>query len=219
MASGKNLVGSSVADYFSPNPRVATNVQGILLQTTANNDTLNGSFGNDTMDGGAGNDIINGGSSTNSLSVPFVDPFVGDMLIGGLGNDTLTGGSGSDNFVFINFKPGEVDVITDLRPTTEADLILISASGFGSSLEAGQAGAFAPLVGQFGFRAVAGLLEGVNAATPIGISTVGYDSVNGGLYFDQDGGGTATTYKLFAQLSDSHLLTSLLIRESIKIIA
>jgi hypothetical protein len=42
---------------------------------------------------------------------------------------------------------------------------------------------------------------GVNAATPIGISTFGYDTNGGGLYFDRDGGGTGTTYELFAQLS------------------
>ncbi|WP_019500740.1 calcium-binding protein [Pseudanabaena sp. PCC 6802] len=189
--NGKSLVGAPTADSFSPDPGVATTAAGILLQTTVNDDILTGNAGADFMDAGAGNDSINGGSEN-------------DTLIGNTGFDTLTGGTGADIFRFVNFSlsPEEIDTLTDYRRTGDGDIIEISASAFGGSLVAGQAGAFAPaLPGQFGFRAVAGGLTGINAATPIGISTIGYDTNGGGLYFDQDGGGLGTTYVQFAQLS------------------
>ncbi len=187
--NGKNLVGTDVADAFSPVAGQSTTANGILLQTTVNDDILTGNAGSDIMDAGAGNDSLNGGNGN-------------DTLIGNTGIDTVTGGAGADRFTFVNFTPGEVDVLTDFRDFDDGDSIRISAAAFGGSLVAGQTGAFAPAVGlNFGFRTVAGSLEGINAATPIGISTVGYDSVNGGLYFDLDGGGTGTNYVRFAQLS------------------
>ncbi len=187
--NGLSLVGSPVADSFSPIAGVATTANGILLQSTVNDDILTGNGGNDIMDGGAGNDRINGGDGA-------------DTLIGNTGADTLTGGAGLDAFRFVNFTPGEIDTLVDFRRTTDADIIQLSAGGFGGSLVAGQTGAAAPaLPAQFGFLAVAGGLTGINAPTGIGISTVGYDLLGGGLYFDRDGGGTGTTYELFAQLS------------------
>ncbi len=187
--NGVNLVGSPVADSFSPEAGIATTANNILLQTTVNDDILTGNAGADFMDGGAGNDNINGGQGV-------------DTLIGNTGADTLTGGTESDFFRFVNFTLGEVDTIIDFRRTTDADIIQLSAGGFGGSLVAGQTGAAAPaLPNQFGFLAVAGGLTGINATTGIGISTVGYDNLGGGLYFDLDGGGTGTTFELFAQLS------------------
>jgi Ca2+-binding RTX toxin-like protein len=191
MIGGRNLVGSNVADSFSPVAGVATTANGILLQTTVNDDTLTGNAGDDVMDGGAGNDIINGGDGA-------------DTLIGNTGEDRLTGGTGSDFFRFVNFTPGEIDVLTDYNDVPQGDRIQISAAAFGGSLVAGQFGAFAPVLpGQFGFFAPlpGGSLEGINAPTPIGISTVGYDRLNGGIYFDLDGGGLGTTFERFAQLS------------------
>lgn len=187
--NGKNLVGTDVADAFSPVAGQSTTANGILLQTTVNDDILTGNAGSDIMDAGAGNDSISGGNGN-------------DTMIGNTGVDTLTGGAGADRFTFVNFTPGEADILTDFRDSTDGDSIRISAAAFGGSLVAGQTGAINPaLPAQFGFRTVAGSLEGVNAATPIGISTVGYDSINGGLYFDLDGGGLGTNYVRFAQLS------------------
>jgi Ca2+-binding RTX toxin-like protein len=187
--NGKSLVGSPIADSFSPIAGVATTANGILLQTTVNDDILAGNGGNDFMDGGAGNDSINGGDDA-------------DTLIGNVGADTLTGGAGADLFRFVNFTPGEIDVLTDYNRLPPGDRIQISAAAFGGSLVAGQVGAFAPVLpGQFGFQSVVGALEGINATTPIGISTVGYDNLNGGLYFDRDGAGLGTTFVRFAQLS------------------
>jgi Ca2+-binding RTX toxin-like protein len=186
---GVSLVGSPTADSFSPDPGVATTAGGILLRTTVNDDILAGNGGDDFMDGGAGNDSINGGDGS-------------DILIGNAGADTLTGGAGGDFFRFVNFTPGEVDVLTDYNDVPQGDQIQISAAAFGGSLVAGQTGSpFPVLPFNFGLVVVAGALEGINAATPIGISTVGYDSTNGGLYFDRDGGGLGTTFERFAQLS------------------
>jgi Ca2+-binding RTX toxin-like protein len=176
--NGKSLVGSPIADSFSPVAGVSTTANGILLQTTVNDDILAGNGGNDFMDGGAGNDSINGGDGA-------------DILIGNTGADRLTGGADGDFFRFVNFTPGEIDVLTDYN-FPQGDRIQISAAAFGGSLIAG---------GLFGLQNVAGALEGANAATPIGISTVGYDFLGGGLYFDRDGGGLGTTFERFAQLS------------------
>ncbi|WP_019500737.1 calcium-binding protein [Pseudanabaena sp. PCC 6802] len=189
---GVSLVGSPVADSFSPNPGIATTANGILLQTTVNDDTLAGNGGDDFMDGGAGNDSIHGGDGA-------------DILIGNTGADTLTGGAGGDFFRFVNFTPGEIDVLTDYNDVPQGDQIQISAAAFGGSLVAGQTGVLFPAIPalpvNFGLVVTAGALEGINAPTPIGISTVGYDSANGGLYFDRDGGGLGTTFERFAQLS------------------
>ncbi|WP_019500172.1 calcium-binding protein [Pseudanabaena sp. PCC 6802] len=187
---GKNLVGSPTADTFTDDPTAATTADGIQLVTTVNDDTLTGNAGDDFMSGSAGNDIIRGNSGR-------------DTLVGNTGSDTLTGGSGTDFFRFVNFNPGEIDVITDYRGSVEGtpeDFIQVSAAAFRGSLVAGQkAGAAAPA--NFFFASGAGGVEGINSAAPIGTSAFFYDTVGGGVYFDQDGGGTGTRYVQFIQLS------------------
>ncbi len=205
---GINLVGSPVADAFSDDPAVATSANSILLQTTVNDDTASGGAGDDYIFGAAGNDILNGEDSTTAAAPtgPNLAPGLGDTLIGGTGFDTLTGGSGTDNFVLDIFQPGVVDTIADFKsavsPAGDNDRILISASGFGGSLVAGQtAGAAAPA--NFFFAApTPGGVEGQNAiAAPIGTSAFYYDNAGGGLYFDRDGGGTGTTFTQVAQIA------------------
>jgi Ca2+-binding RTX toxin-like protein len=191
--NGKSLVGSPIADSFSPIAGVATTANGILLQTTVNDDILTGNGGNDVMDGGAGNDRINGGDGA-------------DTLIGNLGSDTLTGGDASqDIFRFVNFTPGEVDVITDYRGAADDDVVEISAAGFGGTLIAGQVFA-APGAGVLGvnFEHDDGAGAPGSAAAlgyTLGISSFYYDNLGGGLYFDRDGAGLGTDFVLFAQLS------------------
>ncbi len=192
---GKNLIGSNVADSFSPVAGVATTANGILLQTTVNDDTLTGNAGDDIMDGGAGNDIINGGDGA-------------DTLIGNTGADRLTGGDVSDDvFRFVNFTPGEVDVITDYRGAAgiEDDLVEISAGAFGGTLIAGQTRAAAGF-GVFGVNFELDDFAGAPASAAIlgyslGISSFYYDNLGGGLYFDRDGAGLGTGWVQFAQLS------------------
>jgi Ca2+-binding RTX toxin-like protein len=200
---GKNLAGSPIPDSFSPIAGVATTANGILLLSTANDDTLTGGNGDDFMDGGAGNDIINGDSSTLGNSTLIGAISFGDTLIGGLGADTLTGGSGTDKFRFVNFTPGEVDVITDYRfaipPTGDNDIIEVSASAFGGSLVAGQT----PGPGRFIFVSSVGAAPANASAlgVAVGTSAFYYDQNGGGLYYDQDGGGTGKGFVQFAQLS------------------
>jgi Ca2+-binding RTX toxin-like protein len=191
--NGVSLVGSPIADSFSPIAGVATTANGILLQTTVNDDILTGNGGNDVMDGGAGNDRINGGDGA-------------DTLIGNIGADTLTGGDSSEDiFRFVNFTPGEVDVITDYRGAADNDIVEISAAGFGGALGAGQI--FAPpgtgvLGVNFEHRDGAGAPASAAALLySLGLPSFYYDNLGGGLYFDRDGAGLGTDFVLFAQLS------------------
>jgi Ca2+-binding RTX toxin-like protein len=193
--NGVSLVGSPIADSFSPIAGVATTANGILLQTTVNDDILTGNGGNDVMDGGAGNDRINGGDGA-------------DTLIGNLGADTLTGGDISDDiFRFVNFTPGEVDVITDYRGAAgiEDDLVEVSAAAFGGSLIAGQirAAAGAGVLGvNFELDDFAGApASAASLGYSFGISSFYYDNLGGGLYFDRDGAGLGAEWVQFAQLS------------------
>jgi Ca2+-binding RTX toxin-like protein len=200
---GSSLVGSPTADTFSDDPTAATTANGILLLTTVNDDTVNGNAGNDYMFGGDGNDILNGGPSSNT-------PFDGDgdaelapvdLIIGGRGFDTLTGGTDSDYFKLDVFEPGVIDTVTDFKPVTEFDRILISASGFGGSLIAGQTAPGAAPTSFFVSSGTGGV-EGQNAAAaPIGTSAFYYDTSAGGLYYDQDGAGTGKTFTQVAQIA------------------
>jgi Ca2+-binding RTX toxin-like protein len=207
---GKTLVGSNVADSFSPVAGIATTANGIQLLSSVNDDVLSGNGGNDFMDGGAGNDIINGGNDV-------------DTLVGNTGSDTLTGGLGSDFFRFVDFTFGEVDFITDFTSNSggevaPSEFIQISAAAFGGSLVAGQTqGAAAPA--NFFFSRNAGGVEGVNSTAPTGTSAFYYDTSGGGLYFDRDGGGTASTYTRFLQLSPVPINNNGIFGNSIQIIA
>jgi Ca2+-binding RTX toxin-like protein len=184
---GKSLVGTEVADSFSPETGVSTTANGIQLLSSVNDDTLAGNGGNDFMDGGAGNDKISGGDGD-------------DTLIGGAGADTLTGGDGFDRFRFTNFTPGEIDVITDFFGALPiGDRIEISAKAFGGSLVANTDGNISTSNGFF-VELTGNGVPGVSTA-PIGTSEIYYDSGFGGLYFDRDGGGTGTGFEQFAQFS------------------
>ena len=97
------------------------------------NDTISGGDQGDTLLGGAGDDVIGGGMGADTI-----DGGDGhDTITGGQGNDTLTGGSGSDTFVFAAPTGFGVDTITDFVSAT--DIIQVSASGFGGTLQAGTA--------------------------------------------------------------------------------
>jgi Ca2+-binding RTX toxin-like protein len=186
---GVSLEGTAVADAFDPDPGVATTANGILLQTTVNDDTLNGGSGNDVMDADAGNDILNGENGA-------------DTLIGGPGFDTLTGGDGFDTFRLTEFEPGIFDTITDFDFTTD-NFIQVSAAAFGGSLIAGQTPTFTGLgvlPTNFEVTSSAGSVEGQNSLGTIGISSFYYDNTGGGLFFDQDGGGTGESYTKIAQI-------------------
>jgi Ca2+-binding RTX toxin-like protein len=82
----------SVSDVFD----LVVTLQNLVLNGTANADTLNGGVGNDTLNGLAGNDILNGGAGD-------------DLLDGGAGNDTMNGGAGNDTYVV----DATADIVTE----------------------------------------------------------------------------------------------------------
>jgi hypothetical protein len=86
------------------------------------------------------------------------------------------------------------------------DTLQVSAAAFGGSLVPGQRGSGAAPTSFF-FSTAAGSVEGQNAdvvGAPIGTSTFYYDESpgagGGGLYYDQDGAGTARVFTKIAQI-------------------
>ena len=102
--------GVTVKDFYSgTNYQVETlqfadgstfnlSTQGITLQQTDADDTVNGTSYNDVIYGNGGHDTINAGEGN-------------DTIVGGIGNDILNGGNGDDTYVY-NLGDG-FDTITD----------------------------------------------------------------------------------------------------------
>lgn len=72
--------------------------QGLTLQQTNADDTVNGTSYNDVIYGNGGHDTINAGDGN-------------DTIVGGIGNDILNGGNGDDTYIY-NLGDG-FDTITD----------------------------------------------------------------------------------------------------------
>ena len=72
--------------------------QGITLQQTDADDTVNGTSYNDVIYGNGGHDTINAGEGN-------------DTIVGGIGNDILNGGNGDDTYIY-NLGDG-FDTITE----------------------------------------------------------------------------------------------------------
>ncbi len=145
------------------------------------NDVLAGGGGTDILSGGAGNDILRGGVGDDLLDGGDGN----DRLIGGPGSDELVGGLGDDRFIFDELAGGLVSDIDTLSDFTsdgiETDLIVLSSQVF-TALEADTSGQLA-----------AGQVVTLDfASNPDGITTgagwLVYDSINGSLYYDADGG-------------------------------
>jgi serralysin len=130
-----------------------------------------------------GTGAING--SGNSLNNIITGNGAANTLYGGAGSDTLSGGLGADKFWFKSKTDG-VDSI-DFK-SLEGDKILISASGFGGGLVAGQAITASQL-----------LVSGGSVATNTSQRLI-YNSATGGLFFDLDGSGAGASVQ-FATLS------------------
>ncbi|MEH1823662.1 MAG: calcium-binding protein [Nostoc sp.] len=113
-----------------------------------------------------------------------------DTLAGGKGNDSLIGGNGTDTFVFYNYNEG-VDDLYDFNATN--DLIQISAFYFAGGLSIGS-------------LSDAQFTLGTSATTSN--QRFIYDSITGGLYFDQDGSASGFSQVKFAQLSSGLSLTN-----------
>jgi VCBS repeat-containing protein len=163
-------------------------ISGGTLTVSAGNDPLVGTFGDDVLVGNAGNNVLSGGHGN-------------DRLVGGAGNDVLTGGFGSDIFDLSSLSDG-VDTITDFAAHVNngfrADIIQVSAAGFGGGLVAGDS------------------VTVMDNPDPLGVSvssgngyflfdTGGPDA--GSLYFDATGGSASDAIKI-AELSNVNLLQS-----------
>jgi Ca2+-binding RTX toxin-like protein len=143
---------------------------GAIATTIINDD------GTRRQRGTNGNDVLLG----TSLS---------DVLSGGLGNDTLTGGASGDSFSFAN--PNEkIDTITDFAPGI--DYLLVSASGFGGGLVAGDLISSAQFI--------------LGTAATNASQRFIYNSTSGALLFDSDGNGSIAAIQ-FATLSPNLALT------------
>lgn len=149
------------------------------IDGNAASNTLAGLDGDDSLFGRAGADRIEGGDGA-------------DRLAGGAGVDAVFGGDEADVFVF-DVAPGiaDRDNIQDFTPAD--DTLEISASLFGGGLVAGGAVPF------------------VSNANPSSNGFAGgvflYDTDNGRLLYDSDGGGGAAP-ELFAILMGAPTLTA-----------
>jgi Ca2+-binding RTX toxin-like protein len=113
-----------------------------------------------------------------------------DILVGGFGNDTLIGGSGIDKFTF-NSPTDGIATISDFN-AGQGDQIMISASGFGGGLAAGNLPSSQFTIGSSGANASDRFI---------------YNSSTGALFFDPDGNALQGQVQL-AVLSSNAALTS-----------
>ncbi|WP_307731951.1 putative Ig domain-containing protein [Massilia antarctica] len=104
--SAKDTGGLSASDVFD----LAVSIQNLLVNGSANADTLAAGDGNDTLNGLAGNDTLSGLGGD-------------DTLDGGVGVDRLIGGVGNDVFVV----DGTTDVIVE-NANEGNDLVKASAT-------------------------------------------------------------------------------------------
>nr|QIM10433.1 hypothetical protein PlAlph_3250 [uncultured Alphaproteobacteria bacterium] len=72
---------------FADNTTFNLSTQGITLQQTNADETVNGTSYNDIIYGNGGHDTINAGDGN-------------DTLVGGIGNDNLNGGDGDDTYIY-----------------------------------------------------------------------------------------------------------------------
>lgn len=143
--AGVKLTGRLVSDTLNGSAENDT------IDASWGNDTLNGLGGNDTLIGGLGSDTLNGGDGNDRLEGGnLLDVLNGgngdDTLIGGDDRDVLTGGAGRDVFRFeragdSSTKEKDRDVITDFKPGE--DKIDLSAIDANTSLSARGDQAFA----------------------------------------------------------------------------
>ncbi len=148
-------------------------VLGDDLYGGAGNDSLDGGRGFDRLDGGEGADYLDGGDGGDVIDGGRGD----DTILGGLGADSLIGGRGDNTFIYNTADEGG-DLFFDYR--AQHDQVLISATGFGSGLVAGQnlkdTGAY--------IESDTGL-----ATSAAGVGQFIYDGTFGVLYWDADGAG------------------------------
>lgn len=153
-------------------------------------DDLHGGAGDDSIDGGRGFDLITGDVGADYLfggdGGDIIDGGRGaDTIRGGAGADTLDSGQGYDAYYYANAAEGG-DLLLEYRAAV--DRILISASGFGGGLVAGQ-----------NVKATGAYIESATgtATSAAGVGQFIYDADFGVLSWDADGAGGAAAVMLF----------------------
>ena len=143
------------------------------------NDTINGLGGDDRIKGGDGNDRLDGGAGS-------------DWLDGGAGSDALTGYDGQDRFIFKSaLVQNEIDIINDFNVSD--DTIVLSDNIFTAFLSTGAMSADA-------FYSAAGA-----SAAQTDKQFIFFNQTTGGLFYDADANGSASSPLQFATLAPSGL--------------
>ena len=136
-------------------------------------DTFLGAKGSDALTGGAGGDVLNGG----------------------LDADILTGGAGNDTFVFDSaLGGGNVDTVSDFKSGGDADKIALSHAIFSNLVTS------SGTLGASDFGSVSNGTGATATSFASGVHII-YDSQTGNLFYDSDGGNTASGRTLFATLN------------------
>ncbi|NER52245.1 MAG: calcium-binding protein, partial [Symploca sp. SIO1A3] len=148
-----------------------------IVETIRDIERVNGTAFDDQLIGNQENNVLYGAEGN-------------DILLGGGGNNYLQGGVDADTFAFSSPNQG-IDTITDFN-LAQADLIQVSASGFGGGLTVGTLDADQFTIG--------------SAATN-GSDRFIYNDATGALFFDPDGTGALGQVQ-FAQLSTGLVLTN-----------
>ncbi|WP_052954541.1 M10 family metallopeptidase [Microvirga vignae] len=138
--------------------------------------------------GGVGNDVITGNAAANSLK----GGNGADLLYGREGNDMLWGGAGKDIF-FFNTKPSSSSNRDQLVDFSVADDTIHLENAVFTNL------------GSAGKLSAAAFWKGAKAHDST--DRIVYDAAQGGLYYDADGTGKASSVQ-FAQVSKELMMTS-----------
>ncbi len=193
-AGNDSITGTGMADYMDGGDHDDTLLGG------SGNDTLLGGNGSDHLQGQSNNDRLEGGAGQDTLDGGDGD----DILIPGAGRDRLTGGDGNDTFAFGNGpfgSPTEDDVVTDYNVADDTlwfDQNLLLNTGYSALAMAG---------GDWLNTASAALIA---SQTYEANDRFIYDSTNGLLYYDVDGGSASgpALPVLLAQFTGSPVLVA-----------
>jgi serralysin len=161
---------AALGDSFSAVENViGSNTGSDFIVGNGSGNRLIGNGGADILWGRAGHDQLEGGAGA-------------DRLHGNAGNDVLVGGADADRFVFVDAPAaGGLDRTNDFA--AGVDKIEIDASAFGGGLTAG------------------GAVQLVSGSNPSSVGFAGgvflYDTDDGFLRYDADGGGAGAAVAFF----------------------
>lgn len=162
---------------------LGANVENLTLQGSAAISGTGNAAAN-RMDGNSGGNTLDGLAGNDRLN----GQAGSDRLIGGTGRDRLTGGADADTFVFAEAGSANRDTILDYQ--AGIDRIELSGTAFG--LAAGPLDASQFTIG---------------TAASAASHRIVYDQVNGEIYFDADGSGSASR-QLLGFVNDGTILTA-----------